>query len=491
MESTNYIKEKLREKANDVVEYLSKSFYVNINDMDINGKKYNSFVLLSLASVIADKSLLVRGNYGFGKTTTAEALDSLIYQNPLEISSQSMIRANPELMREDIIGYLNIPKLTKEGKEEITWSLFVKKYGTKIVDEFNRMPEIKQTLLLDGIERGIFAYKNQIYNIKKQPFIATINYKDGGNYELNPAILDRFDISLNVFPTPYIEYISGDINYELLPDEIKTKLDNLKREYEDKILKVDDENRIKELMTEYKKKKVEILGVPYSSSMLKEKLSAPEISVDMYQIYMENNDEKIIRDKIKELKNIYSSLLDDRGVPHLRSVEKDKIKTIASMMEMSKDAKLFFYGLYKEINASYKDPTTNKEIESRYRESPLYMVKNNISTRITRYIDVAKVVAFITGKEEVDIEIVEKTIPYALAHRIKLNETIEAEIKDDLKTITKKDYTHSITEEFLDRYKEYFIKNLEQFEELEKSIILEDKETLDKITIPSKHIYLE
>jgi MoxR-like ATPase len=64
----------------------------------------------------------------------------------------------------------------------------------KIVDEINRLPETKQSLILDGLERGKWEYLSQGLINDEFCLFATANYQDQGTNTLVPPLLDRFDI---------------------------------------------------------------------------------------------------------------------------------------------------------------------------------------------------------------------------------------------------------------------------------------------------------
>ncbi len=77
----------------------------------------------------------------------------------------------------------------------VIWSLFAR-LPVKIVDEINRLPETKQSLVLDGVERGKWECLNQSLINDEFCLFATANYQDQGTNTLVPPLLDRFDVIL-------------------------------------------------------------------------------------------------------------------------------------------------------------------------------------------------------------------------------------------------------------------------------------------------------
>ena len=99
---------------------------------------------------------------------------------------------HPEQTEEKIVGRPNLGKLN-QGEEVVVWSTFAR-LPVKIVDEINRLPETKQSLILDGLERGKWEYLNQGLINDEFCLFATANYQDQGTNTLVPPLLDRFDV---------------------------------------------------------------------------------------------------------------------------------------------------------------------------------------------------------------------------------------------------------------------------------------------------------
>lgn len=181
-----------RSTIRDMYTFISERLYFNRPDMSIQGESANATLLLSLLTALIGGKALIIGEPGLGKTTAAEYICSLLYCLPLGVLWSGGVSGHPEQTEEKIVGRPNLGKLN-QGEEVVVWSTFAR-LPVKIVDEINRLPETKQSLILDGLERGKWEYLNQ--NLINDEFclFATANYQDQGTNTLVPPLLDRFDV---------------------------------------------------------------------------------------------------------------------------------------------------------------------------------------------------------------------------------------------------------------------------------------------------------
>jgi MoxR-like ATPase len=187
-------KEKLQDKVLGLYERIGNEFYLNRDDFEVNGAKYNSALLFGILTELNRGKMLLFGEYGGGKTTSAEYLNSVFNGLPLDLVKRVAIRGNPQLTEEKIVGRPHYGKM-HQGEEDVVWQHFVM-IGPKIFDEFNRVPESNQAIILNGVDRGEWNYLNDFISTGRQPFFATCNYADRGNNSLIPPILDRFDVAV-------------------------------------------------------------------------------------------------------------------------------------------------------------------------------------------------------------------------------------------------------------------------------------------------------
>lgn len=181
-----------RGKLRDIYTFMSEQLYLSRPDLHMLGESVNATLLLSLLTALIGGKALVIGEPGLGKTTAAEYVCALVYGFPLGLVWSSVVSGHPEQTEEKIVGRPNLGKLN-QGEEAVIWSYFAR-LPVKIVDEINRLPETKQSLILDGVERGKWEYLNQGLVNNEFCLFATANYQDQGTNTLVPPLLDRFDV---------------------------------------------------------------------------------------------------------------------------------------------------------------------------------------------------------------------------------------------------------------------------------------------------------
>ena len=181
-----------RGKIRAIYTFISDNLYFARPDLEVQGETVNATLLLNLLTALVGGKALIIGEPGLGKTTAAEYVCALVYGFPLGVIWSSVVAGHPEQTEEKIIGRPDLGKLN-QGEEAVVWSFFAR-LPIKIVDEINRLPETKQSLILDGIERGKWEYLNQGLINEEFCLFATANYQDQGTNTLIPPLLDRFDI---------------------------------------------------------------------------------------------------------------------------------------------------------------------------------------------------------------------------------------------------------------------------------------------------------
>jgi len=181
-----------RDKVRDIYAFISEHLYFSRPDLNLHGEPANATLLLSLLTALTGGKALVIGEPGLGKTTAAEYVCAMVYGFPLGVIWSSVVGGHPEQTEEKIVGRPDLGKLN-QGEEAVIWSHFAR-LPVKIVDEINRLPETKQSLILNGVERGKWEYLNQSLMNDEFCLFATANYQDQGTNTLVPPLLDRFDI---------------------------------------------------------------------------------------------------------------------------------------------------------------------------------------------------------------------------------------------------------------------------------------------------------
>ncbi len=170
------------------------------------------FVLLN--ALVGNGAMLLWGGYGYGKTMLIKYLGRLLTSTPLEEIEASILRANPQLIEEKIVGRLHLGRLIKEGEEEVVWRRFIKSFW-KIIDEINRLSPSAQDVILSLLGEGIVKYFDSVFVSRKYVLYATLNPRDVGTFPLSMPLLDRFGIAV-VVKSPLLDDMNEIV---LLPDD--------------------------------------------------------------------------------------------------------------------------------------------------------------------------------------------------------------------------------------------------------------------------------
>jgi hypothetical protein len=198
----------LRETVHEIYRYIQENFYLTRPDLEVKGKPFNSALLMSLLTGLSQGKALIIGEPGLGKTTSAEYVCSLLYRIPLGTIWGSEVPGHPEQTEEKIIGRPDLGKLNK-GEEVVVWSHFTL-LPVKIVDEINRLPETKQSMILDGVDRGNWEYLNDVIINREFCLFATANYQDRGTNTIIAPLIDRFDVMVeSKHPGANLAYLIG------------------------------------------------------------------------------------------------------------------------------------------------------------------------------------------------------------------------------------------------------------------------------------------
>lgn len=187
----------LQRKVLELYRKILTDFYKAREDLEIQGRRFNSTLLFEIIGFLNRACVILFGDYGQGKTTSAELVGAIMAGLPYPIVVMSEIRGSPELTEEKIIAVIDLGRL-QQGEVEVIWVPFVRS-PVHVIDELTRIPEIKQSQLLEGIRTGRWLYCGNLLETDRSPLFATANFEDlsGGSFGLIPALMDRFALGLD------------------------------------------------------------------------------------------------------------------------------------------------------------------------------------------------------------------------------------------------------------------------------------------------------
>ncbi len=359
----------------ELYQFIHDHLYFNRPDLEINGERFNSTILFSLLTGLKKGKELIIGEPGLGKTTSAEFVCSLVYQFPLGVVWGSEVSGHPEQTEEKIVGRPDLGKLNR-GEEDVVWTHF-SQIPAKIVDEINRLPETKQSMILDGVDRGNWEYLNEMIINEEYCLFATANYQDGGTNTIIAPLVDRFDVMVESrYPGANLSFLIGKSN----------RKDHILRhpKYEKEL------HRVLNAKTPYEKK------IPL----------------------------------VEEVCNSFGEYVHETlGVKPLQKRDRQQIRLEMDDTDLDQDASAFTRMLLAELSFcdryGQKRSLENCEEGCHYTGYLCHEIKNCASNRLPISIkQYAQALAWLLEDSEVDIEHVKSVLPYTLAHRTQWKDEI-------------------------------------------------------------------
>lgn len=375
----------LQQKVWNTYSYIRDNVYLCRPDITIDDYPLNSTLLFGVMTSLVNGKQLIYGEYGLGKTTSSENIISMLYGFPKEVVLASSLKGNPEQTEEKMIARPNLGDLNK-GIETVVWSDFVL-VGPKIIDELNRMPASKQNILLEGTDRGIWKYLNDFLQNDALAIYSTSNYKDSGNTEVIPPLLDRFDVA--------VESKHPGIN-------------NLRFR---------------------------------RSAPRGDALYDPEIAEKMFNIMSTEKDYATMNNKIKDLRREYTNRLKGKiGLDLMTLDEQLDAKNEINSMRIGKEGNMFYDLFTTELTSCqvYGQKRSNEQCKTGCHFSS-YMcnkVSNCLSVRSDSSLkNYAAALAWLLGKNEVTSQHLAAVLPYAIWHKTQFKK----EYIDEFETSERKD----------------------------------------------------
>jgi MoxR-like ATPase len=360
---------KISQKVWGIYRFIQENLYLNRPDMTIGEDTFNSALLLSLLTALNQGKEIIFGEPGLGKTTSAEYVCSMIYRFPLGLLWAGVIAGHPEQTEEKIIGRPDLGRLNR-GEEVVVWSYF-SQLPVKIVDEINRLPETKQSIILDGVDRGKWEYMNDVIINDEYCLFATANYQDRGTNTLIAPMIDRFDVMVeSKHPGPNM-----------------AQMISMKDTFNDRLRDLSYENRFHRILLE---------------------------RLDHH--------EKMIQ--IDDLCNRFGEQMEkELQLSLLTREDRMELRRATLNIPLDPDAIAFLRAVIAELSFCHKygQKRTNEPCDEgcHYSGYFCHQIKNCISNRFPGSVKTyAQSLAWLMGDDVVNIGHLKAVMPYTLAHRL-------------------------------------------------------------------------
>ena len=250
----------------------------------------------------------------------------------------------------------------------------------KIVDEINRLPETKQSMILDGVDRGNWEYLNDAIINREYCLFATANYQDRGTNTIIAPLVDRFDLIVeSKHPGANLAFIIG------------------------------------------------------SNKKSGANLRHPELEGAFHKVIAEKIDFQDKMNNIDELCDRFGEYLTNEcEIPTLSRQDREQVQAEMEEIPFDLDANAFMRMIISELGFChrYGQKRSHEGCEDgcHFTGYLCNSVQNCISNRFpisTR--SIAQSLAWILGDEEVGIEHLRAALPYTLGHRIQWKEQTVAQ----------------------------------------------------------------
>ncbi len=375
---------KLQDKVKEIYDRLGSEFYLCRDDFEVNGERFNSALLMGSLTELNRGNMLLFGEYGGGKTTSAEYLNAAFNGLPLDLVKIAGLRGHPQLTTEHMIAVPNYGAMNSGDPDWARKSLFsyFALIGEKLLDEGNRIPESTQSSLLTGLDIGLWTSLRTYVFHGKKPFFITCNYSDRGNNTLIPPMLDRCDVAVeSKFP--------GVSNKLHIAKDYRHKRDSV--------------------------------------------LSNPELTKRALDILHSATSYDEARKGLEGITSEHSSALAQEGFPVLTREDRERIEDEIEVVEFDRDAEqyLSFFEAERNTHPKYGLKRSCDPVDKSHGLYLNSLTTNAGSQRETdAIVKYAKSLAWLQDQDEVNLDHVTQVAPYVLWHRIKWTPETEQAFRD-------------------------------------------------------------
>lgn len=224
-----------RDKVKEIHKYLEDSkIYINTNrDVDIQDVEGGTFqdnsarLFTVLTGMISGGSMIMVGGKGEAKTRLVKAAGVMFTGLDYDELKRAIVRGNPEQTEEKMIGHYEMGPLLKDGKEIVDWKKFITS-PWRVVDEVNRLPPAKTSILYSLLAENEVEYQGESLDVIDSRTFATMIWEDKGTYQMTPPFLDRWGVAAPAYQATVIdeaEILDGD-NEKLGGRKVKEVLES-------------------------------------------------------------------------------------------------------------------------------------------------------------------------------------------------------------------------------------------------------------------------
>lgn len=366
------------QKFKEIAKNLSENYFIDSTHLSIDQhpsiKAWNTHLML-LAYALKD-NILVMGEPGFGKTTLSKLISAVGSSLPFDLYETAQLQGHPEQTKEELYARPDFGQLS-QGKEKVIWQLGMY-LPSVVIDEINRLPQGKQSALLNWMQTSRATYLNDTFYTGELPFFATANHPDDGNHVIIPPLADRFAVSTEIgYPGCYSM------------DDIETKISNF------------------------------------------DKLADKNITQAVLDIVNKDGEKYSKIKQIKEQRDKFAKKL--QGLNLLISEkELSDVVNLISKVGFSDEAITFTDQIKEELNyAGKRGPKRSSEAPDA-SDNHLVNIASNKTKNAASYRSIealktySKAVALLSGSNEVQIAHVDAVAPYVFAHRLEFTEDFRA-----------------------------------------------------------------
>jgi len=157
--------------------------------------------ILSLVPITEGIAWAIQGPPGTGKSAFIKTMAKIFYEGKV-----ANIKLDESLMPDDVLFFLDLPKLLREGKEEVHPRPILTSWLKWANEMMTRANQTVKNAFLGLLAEGEVIYKDKVLKASSGIFVDDYNrYLIGSLEEADRAFLDRHDVNVNIPLTGFRE----------------------------------------------------------------------------------------------------------------------------------------------------------------------------------------------------------------------------------------------------------------------------------------------